>query len=85
MEPKAQKLNPKRISYYRNDTTKVRNQVGRCLNYKTCAREKRDEERKQRQEGVSLLILIATLCDSEKINTVPDNTVLKGSRSCIGY
>jgi len=81
MEPKAQKLNPKRISYYGNDTTKV----GRYLNSKTCAREKRDEEGKQRQEGVSLLILITTLGDSEKIHTVPDNTVFKGSRSCIGY
>jgi len=57
--------------------------MGRYLNYKTCAREKRDEERKQRQEGVSLLILVATLGDSEKIHTVPDNTVFK--KIHIGY
>lgn len=59
--------------------------MGRYLNSKTCAREKRDEEGKQRQEGVSLLILIATLGDSEKVDTVPNNAVFKGSRSCIGY
>lgn len=84
MEPKAQKLNPKRIRNYGSDTKKHRIKWV-DLNSKTCAREKRDKEGKQRQEGVSLLILIPTLGDSEKIHAVPDNAVFKGSGSCIGY
>lgn len=59
------------------------NQVGRS-DFKTCAREKLDEEGKHWQEGVSLLILVSTLRDSDKIHTVPDDAIFKGLRDCIG-
>ncbi|KAF3777026.1 hypothetical protein EJ110_NYTH46535 [Nymphaea thermarum] len=50
--------------------------ASKLRNSRTGSRQERNAQRKERQEGVALLVLISTLGDPDEVDAVPDDAIL---------